>query len=155
MVRWFESERIERSYPIALGLSTAVYILCFRRHEPLPSGLRDVVPAVLNIAAICVGFLGATMSILLTIDRHWIMQRIRESGSYRLLAGYITSSTRAAFFLAVGSAISLSFKVRAVEWWHIYAFALWSGCVVFTAASVYRVLVILCRILRAVSDPER
>jgi hypothetical protein len=147
---------VERHYPWVAGLCVAGLCYLWFRSSSIPPGTKDLMTSFLNVAAIIVGFLLTAMSILLSIDSKWIIQRSKESGAYGMLVGYMISATywwmAAVLLSAVGVAIIPSNPLP--EWQKPYAVALFSAWV-FVAATgsfaAFRVLRIFSTVLKSIS----
>jgi hypothetical protein len=145
---------IEQLYPTAGAVVVCALVIAFGVGATLTKEIHEEFTAILNVSAIAVGFLGLTMSILLTIDKHWIMQRSRESTAYSLLVEYMISATFHAFVLALMSAGALLAAVAEFHWWQSYALALFWGWCAMTVLDLLRVFRVLSAIMRAVADPR-
>ena len=146
---WFE-----KWYPPVGALLTCAAWVLLRRAVPLPLGTMDVFRAVVTAAAMGLGFLMTTTSILLSLNERWIIRRSRQEGAYALVVDYLISACRWCLSLAFFSAAALFVDARSFVWWHAYAFAVWLGLAVGTVLAVYRIVYFLTVILRSVSSPD-
>lgn len=149
-------ERVERNYPWVAGLCTAGITFWLLRSSTIPPGTKDLMTGFLNIAAIIVGFLVTSQSILMSLDGKWIIQRSKEAGAYRMLVGYLVAATywwmAVALFSAAGVALVPAAPLAA--WQKPYAVGLFSAWV-FVAATAsfaaFRVLSIFSAVLKSIS----
>lgn len=149
-------ERVERNYPWVSGLCIGGISYWFFRSSSIPPGTRDLMTSFLNIAAIIVGFLITSQSILMSLDGKWIIQRSKEAGAYRMLVGYLVAATywwmAAALLSAVG--IALVPATPLPDWQKPYAvcmFAFWVFIAATASVAAFRVLSIFSSVLKSIS----
>ncbi len=149
-------ERGERNYPWVGGICIAGVSLWLLHSSTIPPGTKDLMTAFLNVAAIIVGFLVTSQSILLSLDGKWIIQRSKESGAYRMLVGYLVSATYwwmgAALLSAVG--IALVPATPLPGWQKPYAvsmFSVWVFVAATASFAAFRVLSIFSSVLKSIS----
>jgi hypothetical protein len=146
----------ERHYPWAAGLVVAGLCGWWMRAGSIPPGTKDLLAAILNVAAILAGFLMTAKSILLSMDDKWIIRRSKEAGAYEMLVGYMVSATYWWLACAVLSAVGLAIVPPGdlQDWQKPPAVALFCGWVFVSATSAFaslRVLSIYSIILRSIS----
>jgi hypothetical protein len=95
----------ERTFPLlgaVLGGGIVACILWHTQWEP-PKQFHDLLPAIINVAAIAIGFLSAALAILFTISGSRIMVHLRDTDYLRHVVNYMIEGITWAFLLAVAS----------------------------------------------------
>ena len=139
--------RIEKFCHLAIGLVLAGLFLWRWPHDPLPLGMKDVLGAVVNIAAIFVAFLSTIWSILISMENKRVIQLLQDAGYYKLLFDYLSSAIRWLFFLAVISAFGLLIDFTQPKDWYRYAFGFWIFVLVTSLVSCWRIARIFSKVL--------
>ena len=130
-----------------MGLVFAVLYLWRWPHNPLPLGMKDLLAAVVNIAAIFVAFLSTIWAILISLESKRVIQLLKDAGYHRLLFDYLASSIRWLFLLAVISAFGLLIDFAQPKDWHRYAFGFWIFVLVTSLVSCWRITRIFSKVL--------
>jgi len=149
MPRW-----LERNYPRMGAVVAGALWVVLRRKLPLPAGTTDVLRAVVTAAAMGLGFLMTSTSILLALNQRWIIQRAQQEGAYTMVIDYLLAACRWCMLLAGLSAAALVADIKNPAWWHAYAFGFWVGLATGTGLAVYRIMYFLTVILRSTIKPE-
>lgn len=136
-------ETMEKWYPSLFGVVAAL-ISWTVYDATMSSAVKELISTTISIAAIAVGFLGTTNSILISIDTRDVIQRLKQMGSYSLLVDYLISATQCSLGLAV--------LIQPAAW-HPYAFAAWVFLVATALAQCHRVIRLFGRILRSLCLP--
>lgn len=138
---------LEKFCHLAIGVLIAGLYLWRWPHDPLPLGMKDVLGAVVNIAAIFVAFLSTIWSILIAMESKRVIQLLQDAGYHKLLFTYLSSAIRWLFVLAVISALGLLIDFAKPQDWHRYAFAFWLFVLVTSLVSCWRITRIFSRVL--------
>jgi len=117
----------------------------------VPPNLSELLSVVVGMASIAAGFLFTTGSILLAIDKRWIIQRGKELGAYQNLIDYLLEATKWCLLLAVVSTAGVAFQVDCHASWVRWGFSCWLFLAVGSLVATVRVLRIFSIVLRAVS----
>lgn len=141
-----------RYYPYILSLiGTCVsLILSLKYGEPKLTDVRQFLSMIVDISAIAVGFLGATMSIMLTIEDSRAIKQHKQAGTYREVINCLSSACTYCFLLA-----GLSLFLVFLEMSHpltgntsIAIRSLWIGLFVLSGFSYFWVIRIFSKILQ-------
>jgi hypothetical protein len=149
-------ERVERNYPWLAGLCIAGITFRFFRSSTIPPSTKDLMTSFLNVAAIIVGFLVTTQSILMSLDSKWIIQRSKESGAYRMLVGYLVAATYWWMGTALLSGVGIALVPTSplADWQKPYAvsmFSIWVFVAATASFAAFRVLSIFSSVLKSIS----
>jgi uncharacterized YccA/Bax inhibitor family protein len=141
--------RIERFYPLILGLLFGVisFVLC--KNYGVPEGIKDIFSAVMNICGVTIGFLATVKTIILAFNDQYIIKKLKERGSHKKILNYFLSAIKWSFFLLVFSAVGLGINLKSYLILSPYFIGIWSFVLVTTGASYYRAIDIFSAILRA------
>lgn len=143
---------IERWNPQIIGIFTTACYIFFLRNYSLPSSVKDLFNAALTFSSLAITFLGTALSILMVIDKIYLVQQLRNAGVYRKLVNYFIYAINWCFVLAAVTAATLLIDFTAKESWHWVAFAIWLFILTTTGFACYRVIDIFAKILIKSSD---
>lgn len=148
--------RLEQFFPMVLGVVSAglVYLSPFKLSE-IPE-LTALLNSAVTMSSIIIGFLGAMISVLITISGRKIMKRIREKKAEGLLNWYLREAITSGFLAAVYSSILIMFS-KYDGGYAKYLLIGWSFIVVHFVCASYRILHVMMNILGALPDeyPEQ
>lgn len=131
---------------IALPL---VYFVFFREHVTVEKFI-EMNKLVIGVAAIGVGFLGTTKAILVSISESRVMKRIKQSGEYERLLGYLFCGVWSCLALVLLSTLYMLLPLADGTTMTIALLALWFAVAGFSIGGCVRVIVILNVILKAI-----
>lgn len=142
-------------YPWLLaGVAATVYLAIpsFRTFT-MPASLLTVMQAVINFAAIIVGFLCTVKSILITIDDKDIVRHLKNDKRYDRVVDTIWAALIYSMLMAFvsGAWLFVDLTPTTVKWSreHAIGFAVWLAVSVLAVASLYRVARLFRALLRA------
>lgn len=141
---------IESWCPWILGLSLPLVYLVFFQGHVSAAKFIEMNKLVIGVAAIGVGFLGTTKAILVSISESRVMKRIRQSGEYERLLGYLFAGVWSCLALVLLSTIYMLVPFADVGKLSVVLFALWFFVAGFSTGACVRVIVILNSILKAI-----
>lgn len=122
---------------------------------PFPANWKELLGAVFTASATGAGFLFTAASILLSMSERRVIRWGRETGAYRMFAGYLTNGVWWCLVAALNTLLMFLVDFSKSAAWHRPVFCLWVGLSSGAAVAVLRVLVILAAILqRASQDGE-
>ncbi len=99
--------KVERWFPLTIGLFTAACYILFLRDYSLPSSVRDLFSSAMQVSSITIGFLITAFSILVTIENKHIVQQLKKAGVYNKLINYFADAIKWSFILIAVSSIGL------------------------------------------------
>lgn len=143
---------IESWVPQIIGIFTTAFYILFLRNYSLPSSLKDLFNATITFSSLAIAFLGTALSILMAIDKNYLVQQLRNAGVYRKLLKYFMSAINWCFGLTAVTAITILIDFTTKESWHWIAFAIWLFVLTTTGFACYRVIAIFAKILIKSSD---
>lgn len=147
---------LERFYPIVCGIiAAAAYMLIpAARDYRMPESISALMAAVVSVGGISVGFLATAKSILVSIDDREIIKKLKQSGYYRRIVGYLRAAIRWSFWLTLWSAAALVVDLKGqpnqpIEWtiWHAAGFGVWVLLAVTATLAYYRVISIFYAVM--------
>ncbi|WP_009633816.1 hypothetical protein [Synechocystis sp. PCC 7509] len=142
-------KKVERWFPLLIGVLTAAFYIYFLRNYFLPSSVKDLFSSTMQISSILIGFLITALSILVTIEDKKIIQQLKRMGLYNKLLNYFMDATKWSFCLVIASSIGLLINFDVQQSWHSSAFAAWLFVLTTTMSSCYRVIDIFADIIRS------
>lgn len=140
----------EQAYPYAIAVLSgcAVFYILQYKGVCVPPTTNTVLQAIINVAAISVGFLATAKSILLSVgDKSSSIKWLKDAGAYKLLLRYFMEAVWLCLLLTVFSTIALliepgnSLPGRLI-------ISVWSVVAVASALACYRIIDLFSRILR-------
>lgn len=141
--------RIERWYPVLLGLLIASCYYWFLQSHPLPNSLKELFGAATTLSGIAIGFLATAESILFSINHTYVVRQLKSTNTYKKLINYFMDAIQWSFVLAIFSFIGLFINFTNQQYWHSLAFSLWVFFLVTAGLSAYRVIDIFASVLRS------
>lgn len=146
----------ERSFPILGGLLIAAAYLAtpLARNYQLPESVSALMAAIVSIGGISVGFLATAKSILISIDDKEIVKRLKATGYYKRIVGYLRAAIFWSFLLTIYSAAALLVDLKSVNPWTIYraaGFAGWLFLAATATLSYFRVASIYYSVLNTLA----
>ncbi len=139
---------VERWYPFAWAWVTGLGAGLVTSEPPKASLINSLTGHGINVAAIAVGFLATSLSILVSIERARVIQVLRDADYYPIVLAYLVAPIRLWFTVALSSAVLL------IVWEHLspagprLAFAPWIALVAWAPTATYRVAAVLARIVK-------
>jgi hypothetical protein len=131
--------------------------ICFWSWDyfPFPVNWKELLSGLFTASATGAGFLFTAASILLSIDERRIIKWGKETGAYRMFAGYLTNGVWWCLINALSTLLMFLFDFSKTAAWHRPFLSIWLGLNFAAAAAVVRVLIILAIILqRAAREDE-
>src|SRR4051812_21542132 len=109
----------EKWHPLVLGtISAVVSFGALARYQwHLPQSVGNLFPAVINVSAIAIGFLGAAQSILVSIEHRKTFLQLKDAGVFDRIVGYVLWAVNCSFALAGLSALGLMIDVSKPRWY--------------------------------------
>ena len=144
--------RIEKWYPLAIGLMAMFLYYFTASNIKLPNSMQNIFSAAANLSAIAIGFLGATMAILLSISHSRVIKALKQAGKYTRLINYFNSAIKASFCLAILSFLGLVVDAVIIGLPQKIFICAWVFSLIFSGAMVYRVIDVFSEILRSAKD---
>lgn len=142
------NQLLEKWYHLAAGcIGGLLYFWLLGNIHP-PKTTVQLLGAVVSVAGIAVGFLGAAQSILLSIDESKIIRHLQKVGRYDSVMDHLDTAMLSSFFLAVFSGIGL-LKDFETTHWPAWVVSLWVATLITTTCSCYRVIRLFKKILRS------
>lgn len=146
---------IERTYPYISGAVTCGgYLTYTKLYGDMTFGNdpRGFLSMVNDVAAVLVGFLMATMSIVWAMQDRKSIQFQKQGGTYRYLIAYMFEASTGCllsvlFNLAIAASITANKYITG--FWHMPLIGAWIGLHVFCITSCYRVINSFYNILRS------
>jgi hypothetical protein len=146
---------LERLYPLIGALATGVVFVLFLRSRSFPSTLPDLFAAVISVGAIAIGFLATAKTILISLNDRPVIQKLRTTGYYRWVVGYILEAINWSFAMTLMSAAGLLMTFAPAgqeqDLWHGLFLAVWATSLAGAALSYFRVVRVLSKVLRQAS----
>jgi len=131
--------KLYRAAPYIFGVVLAsIYGFGLSHLEP-PASVKDLLSAVLNVAAIAVGFLSTAKSILFSIENKKAIKQFKQSGRWETLLKTMLAAVHWSMSLAAMSGVCLLvFEPGPGKWWWMPRVALIAWVwVMGTAAGLY------------------
>lgn len=139
---------LEKYGPIVFSVSTTIcwLLLC----APFPKDPSNILMSSISVGAIVTGFLSTTEGILLTINpKSTMVTKLYESGHFKSIVSYLSSTIRVGIFFSITSLFSLMDEsIAKVLWFQI----IWVFLASFLLSSFYRIAEIIIKILK--TDPK-
>lgn len=143
-------ELTEKLYPLVLGALAALGYFLLLRHEPIPDTGKDLLGAVINLAAIAIGFLATIKSLLISIENRPDVTWLKSGQFYSRFHRYVFHAIHGSFIVAIVSSIYLLLFGRLqASPWASWAVTCYVALVVFTAAAYFRVVTVFGLMLQA------
>lgn len=147
---------LAKYYPVLLGViasAISAYPLA-RYNEPHFQDLKQFLSMMVDVSAISVGFLGAAMSIMLSIGSTNAIRHHRESGTYGKVIDRLSMACKFCFFLTIGSLTLALFENADLKTGLIRraAVIVWIGLLISSMISCYRAINLMARILRRAAN---
>jgi len=145
--------RFEKYYPRFCALLMAILLLpqmpWMNSRRALVLGLvaRLFTPA-LNVAAIAIGFLATSQSILISLKDSSGIEQMKRDGYHDIFIEYLSAATNLSFLLAILSGISSALDFGKLDNLHNYLAVIWVFLATFTLLAYYRAVSLLPYILR-------
>ncbi len=140
--------RVERLYPLVLGLVAAAAYLIFYRHHVLPNSLANLFAASISIASIAVGFFVTAKTAVVQLEpTRPLITKLRQADRYDGFLKYMSTAIYASFALALLSAFGLVDDFVHLDWRARTTFAVWIFSAVFAGLAYFRVVRVLNVIL--------
>jgi len=148
-------ERIEVWYPPVLGVVAAIAYLQFLGSYSLPETTKDLLAAVINLAAIAIGFLATVKSLLVSLSSRADVAWLIKGEFFGRFQRYVFQAIYAAFVVAIASAVLLLLlkPIGELPWWPRLA-AAYVGLVIFTGAAMFRVISVFALVLQVPSKDD-
>lgn len=142
---------IEKRMPLVLSVLLAL-IAYFFTDLKLNSicNLKEMLSAVINIAAVIIGFLLTTVSILISLTGKKVIKRIQMNNATSILTLYFASPIVLGFCLIILSTVLIPFDNMDGTWSHILATVLLFNAVYFILTTI-RISLLLLNVLRSMS----
>lgn len=121
-------------------------------HWLFPQNWKELLGAVFTASATGAGFLFTAASILLSMGERRVIKWGRETGAYRMFAGYLTNGVWWCLVAALFSLLMFLVDFSKSATWHRPCFCLWVGVSSGAAVAVIRVLLILAAILQRAAE---
>lgn len=141
------------AWAVAVILAAA-YWLWGREFEPA-TPFKELAQAALNVAAISVGFLVSSKTILLSLTNSRVVKRLRASGHFGVILGYFVSAIWWSIGMAISSAVMLLFdfapKSLCVEKYAVLA--AWVFILGGTLGANARVIYLFGKLVRETAEP--
>lgn len=137
---------IERGWPYLLAFITTGLYLNYSR--ALPPQLSDLLPVVLTVAAIGIGFLSTAKAIIVSIADSEVIAFLKGAGRLVLLIDYFLEAIVALFLLCVITAPIILFDLNSPPFWFVYLAAVWLFLLTASAALTARVVFFFSLALR-------
>lgn len=146
---------VERHCALVAAILTAGICWWQWGRVPFPSSWKELLGAIFTASATGAGFLFTAASILISMDQRPIIQWGRDTGAYRMFAGYLT---RGVWWCLLASAATLAMFLpdfaKPAEW-HRLAFCVWLAATAGAGIAVVRVLLILATILHQAATESK
>lgn len=152
----------EQLYPLLLAILVAV--LAYKKGFDLYSipNPKEILAATVNISAISIGFLATMIAILIATVNRRVMRRIRDNKAMPLLNSYFYYAVISGFATAfLSTFLNIYIKPDGIQAPPFPIFGvkvasiLWIFVVAFFAASSYRIINILMKILSSMSEDDK
>lgn len=145
-------KKILIQYPIILGLIASIVSLILLRKfgEPALDEIRQFLSMIVDVSAIAVGFLAATMSILLSIESSNAVQQHKEAGTYRGIINCLSAACTTCFLLAILSLSLVILEMAKIKTgnFRMALIVIWCGLLISAGLYCYRVIMLFGKILR-------
>lgn len=139
----------ERFYPLCVAAGIALVNYVFVQNYPLTDFAKDLFNATLNLASITVGFLAASMSILFSIEKKYIVQQLKQANIYKKLINYFIDAITWSFMVVIIDILGLTINFKISESWKHLFFIFWIFSVATSIASAHRVISVFANLLKS------
>jgi hypothetical protein len=145
--------RFEKYYPSCCALLVALSLLpqmpWMNSHRAaVLSLIAKLFTPALNVAAIAIGFLATSQSILISLKGSSGVEQMKRDGYHDIFIEYLSSATSLSFLLAIFSGILSALDFGELDNLHVYLAAIWGFLATFTLLGYYRAVSLLPYILR-------
>ncbi len=142
------SAKVERWFPVILGLLTTVIIGQVADLSSIATFAKDLFTSTISLGSIFIGFLTATLAIIFSIDQKYVVKQLKAAKVYNKLINYFMDAIGWSFVVVALSIVGLviDFKVQAD--WHLGGFAVWIFSLTTAGLSTYRITSVLSDVLK-------
>jgi len=145
--------KIEKWYPLTLGLIITILYCSYFSKNLLPESWKEILSAVTTLSGIAIGFISTAMSILFTISSSNIVQQIIKTNNYDKLINYFLDAINLLFLLILLSLIGLFIDIKALgHTLQVLASGVWIFALITSGLSSYRVIRVFASVLRAAKN---
>jgi len=128
----------ERFAPYAVAsLAASVYFLLLRE---IPGKFEDVLPLILSVSAVGIGFLATCLTIVLSMADAPVIKFFRDAGKLVLLVDYFIEAIVMSFVLSVVSGLLILVDFDDLPGWINFAAGLWLWLTAAATLATVRVL---------------
>ncbi len=131
---------LERWWPHLLALLALGVVVAFPCLGAVARTIHDVFAAVINMAAIAIGFLATTKAILVSSSRSFTIRTLKATGKLHVLTGFMMTATWSLSVLAACTCALLFIDPDHLPRWFTWAFRGWCVLAVFAGAAAARVI---------------
>jgi hypothetical protein len=133
---------------VALSIATYWYLLT----EALPERTDHLIESSINVFAILVGFLGASLAIVLAIENKPVILGLKRDNKYKRFTRYFFEAAVWSFLALAASFILDGVKIQCTEKWCKNLVLGWFFLVVLASLVSMRVIWLLFRVLYKNAD---
>lgn len=148
------SRTVEKWYPLCAGLVIGLVYGWWFPWRPESKALNALLPTIVSISAIAVGFIATAMSILVSMHGRRTIRSLRQMGTYDLLIRYMIGAVQWCLVLAVVSAVLLLTDLSSIERWLRWVLGAWVFLTIGTGLACFRIMSIFFAILRMDQQSE-
>jgi membrane protein required for beta-lactamase induction len=141
---------IERLCTWTICIALPLVYFVFFKEDVTVEKFIEMNKLVIGVAAIGVGFLGTTKAILVSISESRVMKRIKQSGEYERLLGYLFSGVWSCLALVLLSTLYMLLPLVDGTNFTAISLVVWFAVAGFSIGACVRVIVILNVILKAI-----
>lgn len=145
-------ELFETYYPSLSGLViTLATFYLLEKNIVLVEVFDKVLPSILTLCAVLIGFISATRAFLLSISENSIVLKLRATGSYKKLFRYHNDAIRCLFALLSYSLILIGVgAIKALSEIPVIIICFWIGILTMSIASCFRAIDIVSEIMNQI-----
>lgn len=144
----------ELLYPYLFGIGAGVFVWFYYQKHPIPEHVYDLLTNGVNLGGIAVGFMGATIALIYSLQDSYVIKRLKELNHFSTFISYFHQALCACLLLTLLGALGFFLDFKASELLqHIY-FAVWVCLFITAGFSAYRFVWAFSRILRITAKPQ-